>query len=40
MRDDIKTILLQKPDQLLRDAAGAVAICLTFLVSLHLPGLF
>lgn len=40
MRDDIKTILLQKPDQLLRDAFGAAAVCLTFLVVLYLPGLF
>lgn len=40
MRDDIKTIVTEKADQLLLDILGAASICVTFVVALYLPGLF
>ena len=40
MRNDLKAIIAAKPEQLLRDAFGALAICVTFLAALHLPSLF
>ena len=40
MREDIQTILSEKPEQFLRDVLGAMSIGVTFLGCLYLPGLF